>query len=284
MRHHGGVTTPAAFLSRLERLERVDSTQRVVREWLDAGTDQVCVAVADEQTAGRGRQGRGWVAPSGAALLVSAGFRPTGLPLRHAWRLAATCAMAMLDAAEDAAGLRDGTLWLKWPNDIVAEGGDGRLLKVAGVLGESTAREQDPDTGALTDTAIVGIGINADWAAADFPAELRDSMISLRELAGGRPVDRDALLDAWLARIEPRYEALLEGHFDAGGWSSRQRTTGRQVEVDLGTRVLTGIADGVDPDTGALHLAIRGGDGSPMAINSGEVIRCRVIDLPRPRS
>jgi BirA family biotin operon repressor/biotin-[acetyl-CoA-carboxylase] ligase len=262
------------FISRLERFGSIPSTQPVVRGWLEQGTPQVAVATADEQTAGRGRQGRGWSAPPGTALLVSAGFRPERLELRHVWRLAATAALAMIDAAEDVAGLKEGVIWLKWPNDLVADADDGRLVKLAGVLGEST-----PTTdGAHVATAVIGIGINADWPAAAFPPELRDSMTSLRELSGGRPIDRGALLDAWLDRLEPRYEALASGHFDAGAWSTRQRTTGNAVDIDLGGTHLTGTATGVDPESGA--LLVRGRDGTTQSIGSGEVVRCRVIANP----
>jgi BirA family biotin operon repressor/biotin-[acetyl-CoA-carboxylase] ligase len=268
------VAASAAFLSRLERFPSVDSTQRVVRDWLEAGIPEVCVAVADEQTAGRGRQGRAWQAPPGNALLVSAGFRPAHLPLRHAWRLAAIAALAMLDAAENVAGLRDDTLWLKWPNDIVADGPGGALVKVAGVLGETAA---DGPAGASTATAIIGIGLNVDWPSASFPPDLRSAMTSLRELSG-RPVDAAGVLDGWLARLEPRYEALRAGHFDAGGWSRRQRTTGHSVEVDLGGTIVHGTATGVDPETGALLLDDR--VRRPRAIDSGEVLRCRIVELP----
>ncbi len=177
----------------------------------------------------------------------------------------------MLDAAEETSGLRDGTLWLKWPNDIVADAEDGRVLKVAGVLGESahdTARDR-------VATAIIGIGINADWPAELFPLAFADSMTSLRELSGGRPVDRDALLEAWLSRLEPRYEALRQGRFDGGAWSSRQRTTGAAVEVTLEPGTVTGIGSGVDPDSGALLL--ESSDGSPIVIATGEVLRCHVV-------
>ena len=258
--------TSEAFLSRVERLDSVDSTQRVVREWMQAGVHEVAVAVADHQTAGRGRLTRAWQAPPGAALLLSVGFRPAGLTLRYGWRLAATVALAMVDAAEAAAGLRDGTLWLKWPNDIVAEGTDGPL-KVAGVLGEAVAG------GDQVAWSAVGIGVNADWQRADFPPDLAVTMASLRELAGGRPIDREALLDEFLARLEPRYEALRGGAFDAGGWSVRQLTTGRRVAVEVGERTLSGVAPGVDPESGGLIVETRSGRH---VIDSGEVIRCRL--------
>ena len=68
-----------AFLARREQFDRVGSTNDVVRSWLAAGTAEVCLAIADEQTAGRGRAGRAWLAPPGAGLLLSLGFRPTWL-------------------------------------------------------------------------------------------------------------------------------------------------------------------------------------------------------------
>jgi BirA family transcriptional regulator, biotin operon repressor / biotin---[acetyl-CoA-carboxylase] ligase len=262
--------TVSRFVSRLERLDSVPSTQPVVRRWLDMGEREVAVATADEQTAGRGRLERGWIAPPGAALLVSAGFRPVFLEPRHAWRLAATASLAMLDAAEEVAGLRDRTLWLKWPNDIVADAEDGGVRKVAGVLGEN---QLDPRDDHLA-TAVIGIGVNADWPAELFPAPIRDGMTSLRECAGGRPIDREALLDAWLARLEPRYEALRQGRFDAGAWSSRQRTTGAWVELVLAGETVEGSGAGVDPESGA--LLVDGSDGSTRAVTSGEVVRCRI--------
>jgi BirA family transcriptional regulator, biotin operon repressor / biotin---[acetyl-CoA-carboxylase] ligase len=256
------------FLGRLERFESVDSTQRVVREWLESGTPEVAIAVAAHQSVGRGRQGRDWLAPPGAGLLLSVGLRPASIAAGHAWRLAAIVSLAMLDGAEEAAGLKDGTLWLKWPNDIVADLPAGGLAKVAGVLGESVS------AGEHVESAVVGIGVNSDWAAADFPPQLAPMMTSLRELSGGRAIDNEALLDAFLARLEPRYEALRAGIFDAAGWSQRQRTTGRQVEIELAGRLLSGQAIGVDPERGSLLLE-RG--ESRLMIDGGEVTRCRVV-------
>ncbi len=255
------------FPARLERFGAVDSTQAIVAAWLASGVPDPCVAVADQQRAGRGRHGRTWTAPPGTGLLVSIGFRPAYLSPRDAWRLGAIVALAMLEAAEEVAGLRDGTLGLKWPNDLVADGPDGALRKVAGVLGETTAE------GAELATVVVGIGVNVEWAERDFPPDLARSMTSLSALGGGRPVDRDALLGGFLGRLESRLEALRDGRFDAGGWSARQRTTGRRLTVEVGGREIDGTGDGVDPATGALLLATADG---MLAIDAGEVIRCRV--------
>ena len=256
------------FPSRIERFRAVDSTQRVVREWLEGGTDEVAIAVADYQTAGQGRQGRDWMAPPGAGLLLSVGFKPEVLAPRHGWRLAAIVSLAMRDAAEEQAGLKDGTIWLKWPNDLVSDAQDGGLHKVGGVVGESVTGS----TGVKS--AVIGIGINSNWAAVNFPWALSRSMNSLRELAGKRPIDNEALLEGFLARLEPRYEALKQGTFDAAGWSAAQRTTGRRVTVELGDETVSGTATGVDPESGA--LVFRGEDGAEVRVDSGAVIRCRV--------
>ena len=84
-------------------------------------------------------------------------------------------------------------------------------------------------------------------------------------------------LDAYLDRLEPRYEALRAGHFDAGGWTRKQRTTNRSVEVIVGDVLVHGRARGVDPETGALLVRTPEAD---VAIDSGEVTRCRILDLP----
>ncbi|MDQ2965939.1 MAG: hypothetical protein M3R57_08835, partial [Chloroflexota bacterium] len=102
--------TGRPFLSRTERFAIVGSTNDVVRGWLADGTPEVCLAVADEQSAGRGREGRSWQAPAGAALLLSLGFRPNWLLADQAWRLAAITSLAMAEAAEDVAGLETGTI------------------------------------------------------------------------------------------------------------------------------------------------------------------------------
>ena len=260
------VTTTAPAIRRQERFASVGSTNDVVRGWLAAGEPEICLAVADEQTAGRGRSGRTWTAPRGAGLLLSLGFRPAWLDPDRAWRLAATISLAMADAAEEVAGLPDRCVRLKWPNDLVIAtdsagraldplaaadaGGAATVRKLGGVLGESD--------GLGTDDArvVVGIGLNADWPAELFPAELAGSMTSLREASGGRPSDLVALLDAFTSRVETRIEALAGGRFDVADWVDRQVTTGRTVEIILpdGSAETT-TARGVDGASGALRVA-----------------------------
>jgi BirA family transcriptional regulator, biotin operon repressor / biotin---[acetyl-CoA-carboxylase] ligase len=237
----------ADFLARRERFTVVGSTNDVVRGWLAEGTPEVCLAVADEQTAGRGREGRTWQAPAGAALLLSLGFRPDWIEPAHVWRLAATVALAMAEAAEAASGSTPGAIRLKWPNDLVIES-DG-VRKLAGVLGETDG------LGGPDPRAVIGLGLNTDWAQADFPRELVGTMTSLRE-ASMAPIDHGAVLDGFLARLETRIETLRHGRFDDTGWAERQLTTGRDVELIAPDGAVTTVrAVGVNGETGALMVA-----------------------------
>jgi len=240
-----GAVAPG-FVSRLERFEAVESTQSVVRDWLDEGIDEVCIAVADRQTDGRGRLDRRWQAQPGRSLLASAGFRPHDLAVAHAWRLPAIASIAMLGAATSLLGPTADRLALKWPNDIVA-------------------------------SVIVGLGVNVDWPASEFPSDLAVSMWSLSEASGGRRIDRDALLLGWLERLGPIYEELCGGHFDSLRWADAQITTGCRVEVGTGSETIIGTAVGVDHESGSLLVRI--GPGIPLrTITHGDVVRCQTGD------
>jgi BirA family biotin operon repressor/biotin-[acetyl-CoA-carboxylase] ligase len=265
-----------SFLSRHERYESVASTNDIVRAWLTEGTPEVCLAVAEEQTLGRGRAGRSWIAPSGAALLMSLGFTPSYLEADRLWRLAAVVAMAMADAAEEVAGLSMGSLRFKWPNDIVvaAPAASAGLRKLAGLLGESEG------AGTAQVRAVVGIGINVDWPRAQFPADLADSMTSLHDITGGRTVPAEELLEAFLSRLEARVVSLREGHFDVATWHSRQITTGRIVRVEMpdGSETVS-KAVGVDGATGALVIEDEASTGGERELLAGEVTHVRLAGV-----
>lgn len=281
------------FLSRQQRFDVVGSTNDVVRGWLAEGAPEVCLAVADEQSAGRGRQGRTWTAPPGRALLMSLGFRPAWLEPDRAWQLGAVVSLAMADAAEEAAGLAEHAIRLKWPNDMVVEDAIDpaeafRALeaglpapeldpnapgyrKLAGVLGETSGLgTQDP-------TVIVGIGLNADWPAAEFPPELAAGMTSLREASHGRPIDMIALFDAFLSRLEVRVESLRGGRFDVADWRARQLVVGRDVRLERpdGTDEVV-RAVGVDARTGALVVADAAAPGGERHVLGGEIRHLRL--------
>jgi BirA family biotin operon repressor/biotin-[acetyl-CoA-carboxylase] ligase len=263
------IETP--FLARQEHFAVVGSTNDIVRGWLAAGEPEVCLAVADEQSAGRGREGRTWSAPAGRALLMSLGFRPTWLAPDRVWRLAAVTSLAMADAAEAVADLAAGSVRLKWPNDLVVAVDGVGLRKLAGVLGETDGLGSDDPR------AIIGIGINADWPASEFPGELADTMTSLHEASGGRSIDPTHLLEAFLGRLETRIGALRGGRFDAADWLDRQLTTGRTIRL-VGhagdEEVVRALRS--DPESGALIVADDRAASGERAVISGEIRHVRL--------
>lgn len=274
-----GASAGAGFIARRERFATVDSTNDVVRGWLATGEPEVCLAVADRQSAGRGRAGRSWVAPAGAALLLSLGFRPGWLAADRTWRLAAVVALAMAEAAEELARLRTGVVRLKWPNDLVVEDGgprdprSGIARKLAGLLGETEGLgTEDP-------RVTIGIGVNVDWPAPDFPPDLADGMTSLHELTGGA-IDRTALLEAFLARLGPAVHRLRAGEFAAAAWSERQLTTGRTIRLEqLDDSAESVRALGVDPESGALVVADPHAADGRRRVFSGEIQHLRLAGL-----
>jgi BirA family biotin operon repressor/biotin-[acetyl-CoA-carboxylase] ligase len=165
-------------------VERTGSTQRL----LEADDPEGAVAVADEQTEGRGRLGRQWLAPAGTSLLVSILLRPNVAPARlPELSLVAGCACAEA-IAETACVETD----VKFPNDVLVRG-----RKVAGILAEASEGR-----------VVLGIGVNVSQAAGELPAEARTPATSLL-LETGREIDRAELLVALLDRLERRYDDWL---------------------------------------------------------------------------
>ena len=161
--------------------ESTASTQRM----LGPGDPDGAVAVADEQTEGRGRLGRRWHAPSGTALLFSTLLVPAVEPARLP-ELSLVAGAAVAEAITDASGVEPK---VKFPNDVLIGG-----RKVAGILAESSEGR-----------VVLGIGVNANQTEAELPADAQTVPTSLRvEL--GRPVDRAELLAAILARLEVAYD------------------------------------------------------------------------------
>ncbi|HEX4752649.1 MAG TPA: biotin--[acetyl-CoA-carboxylase] ligase [Solirubrobacterales bacterium] len=226
---------------------RIGSTNTVARELAAAGSTHGTVVTADEQTAGRGRQGRTWTAPPGAALLYSAIVRPLGP--RHAV-LPLAVALAVCEVAEQ---LRPGVeCKVKWPNDIHL---DGR--KLAGILIE--ARPQDG-------WVVIGVGLNLTIPSEDFPADLRGRATSL--FAGApTPTNRGY---AGISRSARELSERLEGWLAAdeatvlAAWRGRDALRGREVSWEKGS----GVAEGID-ERG--YLLVRLGGGERVALGAGDV-------------
>jgi BirA family transcriptional regulator, biotin operon repressor / biotin---[acetyl-CoA-carboxylase] ligase len=169
-------------------VERTASTQRL----LGPDDPEGAVAVADEQTEGRGRLGRQWLAPAGTSLLVSVLLRPEVEPARLP-ELSLIAGRACAEALAETAGVETE---VKFPNDVLVQG-----RKVAGILAEASEGR-----------VVLGIGVNVSQGAGELPAEPRTPATSLL-LETGREVDRAELLVALLDRLERRYdEWLLASH------------------------------------------------------------------------
>jgi BirA family biotin operon repressor/biotin-[acetyl-CoA-carboxylase] ligase len=167
------------------------STQRLFA----AGDAEGTVAVAEEQTQGRGRLGRSWHAPARTSVLVSILLRPA-LDLPRLPELSLVAGGAVAEAIADVTGIDPA---IKFPNDVLI---DGR--KVAGILAESSDGR-----------VVLGIGVNANQTREQLPADADTEPTSLR-LELGEPVDRAALLAAILLRLERAYDRWLTGSAASG--------------------------------------------------------------------
>jgi BirA family biotin operon repressor/biotin-[acetyl-CoA-carboxylase] ligase len=201
------------------------------------------VAVADHQTAGRGRLGRTWEAPPGGSLLMSVLLRPS-LPPERLHLATAAVALAAAGACEDEAGFRPG---LKWPNDLLVED-----RKLAGVLAEA-------DLPAV----VVGLGLNVDWPAGAVPAGG-----TAVNLVAGRDVDRDALLAALLRRLG---QLVADWAAVPSLYRASCATLGRVVRVELPDETFTGTAADV---TDAGHLLVDVGM-CLREVTAGDVVHVR---------
>jgi BirA family transcriptional regulator, biotin operon repressor / biotin---[acetyl-CoA-carboxylase] ligase len=171
--------------------ERCESTQRE----LAADAPEGAVAVAEEQTAGRGRLGRPWFAPARSSVLLSINLRPDVPPPRLP-SLTVVGAAVVADVIAGSLGLET---TVRDPNDVLI---DGR--KVAGILAE--AREG---------RVILGIGINANLTPVELPQDVDTPATSLM-IEAGRHVDRAALLARVLEELEEAYEVWLSEAGAAG--------------------------------------------------------------------
>ena len=219
---------------------RTESTQLLLLEDPPEGA----VAIADEQTAGRGRLGRTWEAPPGTSILCSVALRPP--QGRRFAELSLVGGMAAADAVERALGL---SAQIKWPNDVMVN-----RFKVAGVLAE-----------ARDGVVVLGIGINVNQTRDQLPPETTTPAASLRTIDGTER-DRAPILADLLERLEAQYDAWVAGGIDAiyDTLGARDFLRGRRVSFDG----VNGIAVAIDRE-GRLELDV---DGERRVVESGEVV------------
>jgi len=228
------------------------STNADLLEAARAGAAEGLVLVAEEQTAGRGRLGRGWSAPPRAGLTFSVLLRPTEVPPARLGWLPLLTGVAVATAVREETGVPAS---LKWPNDVLV--GERKL---AGILAEAQG-------GAV----VAGVGLNVTLSQAELPVPAATSLL----IEGAASTDRAALLPAILTELARRYQAWRADP-DAPGlrvdylrWSA---TVGREVRAELpGGAILTGTAEDVD-DAGRLVLRTPGGQ---VPVGAGDVVHVR---------
>jgi BirA family biotin operon repressor/biotin-[acetyl-CoA-carboxylase] ligase len=228
---------------RIEYFDSIDSTNTAARRLAADGAGEGTVVIAETQTKGRGRLGRSWASPALRNLYLSIVLRPP-IAVAEAAQLTLVAGVAVAEAIREWAAHAA----IKWPNDVVV---DGR--KLAGIL---TEMEADDDRVRFV---VLGIGVNLNAAAEDFPEELRDKAYALCA-AAGRPIDRTAFAARLLSRLDERYGLFLTNGFAAIRplWETCSCLTGRTVQIDAAGQRCAGVVTGIGDD-GALILRDAGG-------------------------
>lgn len=215
------------------------STNDVVEKLARDGVAEGVVVIAEHQSRGRGRLGRAWISPSGKGLWFSVLLRPPLRPV-EATRITIMAAAALARTLRDGCRLPVG---IKWPNDLLLNG-----RKIGGSLLELSA-----ETDRLRHVTL-GIGLDVNLTASDYPPALRAVATSLR-LEAGRSFDRSELAAEILRALDQGYARICAGEFPeiADEWESLCSTLGRDVAICVGPRAFRGRAEAIDDD-GALLL------------------------------
>jgi BirA family biotin operon repressor/biotin-[acetyl-CoA-carboxylase] ligase len=239
--------------------QELGSTNDRAKELAAEGAEHGECVIAETQTAGRGRRGRTWISPPHKNLYFSVVVRPE-LPPARAPELTLVASLAVCDTLRQA-GVDAG---IKWPNDLLASG-----KKIAGILTELAT---DPDR---VQWVVVGVGVNVNSRAEDFPPELRGEATSVAIERGG-PAPRALFAAACLTSLEEWLDRHAEHGFEEvrRAWKERSFTLGRRVLVRTDDREVEGKAEDLDPQ-GA--LLVRGDDGVLHRFVAGDV------SLLRPR-
>jgi len=214
---------------------QVGSTNDYLHSLASQGAPEGTVVIADEQTEGRGRLGRAWVAPPNTSLLFTTLFRPSLHP-EYAHQLVMVAGLAIAEACEEMTGV---TVDVKWPNDLQIGG-----KKFVGILLESSVMADQ------IEWLIVGTGINVNHRFE--PADpLAETATSLR-VACGQTIDRASLFALILRNYYHWHSRLGEDQL-ISAWRLRCITLGRRVSVQSQTGLVTGLAHNIG-SSGVLHI------------------------------
>nr|WSW44034.1 biotin--[acetyl-CoA-carboxylase] ligase [Streptomyces sp. NBC_01001] len=221
------------------------------------------VLVAEEQTAGRGRLDRSWVAPARSGLFFSVLLKPGDSVPQERWGwLTLLAGVAAATGVSRAAGVDTA---LKWPNDLLVTV-EGEERKTGGILAER-----------VSDGVVLGIGLNVTLTEDELPVPEAGSLI----LAKAAVTDREPLLKAVLRSLEHWYGEWRAAGGDPAASGLQEAyaadcvTLGRRVRADLpGGRTLTGTAEAVDADG---RLVVRTAEDRHETVGAGDVVHLRSV-------
>ena len=254
-----------AIFGRQTRVETsCASTQDIAMAWAQEQAPSGALVIAHEQTHGRGRRGRSWLANEGGlyfSLLLRPQMSPDKLP-----RLPLLCAAALLE------GLRSLQVdaHIKWPNDVLCpaatQGPLGPFRKVAGILAEPWLHQN------RIEAIVVGVGINVQTPPSGFAPEIADRAAALWSDENGLTPDPLLLhllphLEQWL--LDAASDALFSDCLDA----LRRHSAILRREVCATEEGVSGIAEDIEPD-GALR--IRSASGETHRILAGDVLPAKI--------
>jgi BirA family biotin operon repressor/biotin-[acetyl-CoA-carboxylase] ligase len=217
------------------------------------GIGEGTLIIAERQSAGKGRLGREWFSPAGG-IWLSIILYPQLSP-SYISRITLMTAVAVVRAIKICTHIKS---QIKWPNDILIN-----EKKVCGILTEMSA-ELD-----IINWVVVGIGINANIDLRDFPEDIQENTISLKETSG-KEISRVKLAQTFLQEFEKYYEKLKRKEFPfiLKEWRLYSHTLGKKIRVDIGERIITGEAMDIS-ESGVLILKKE--DGELIEIISGTI-------------
>lgn len=228
------------------------STNDIVTAWASEGQQGLCLACADEQTSGRGRAGRSWITPSGAALAFSLLLDSWRAPQGNLLGLVSGLgALAVCEALEERFQLAPA---IKWPNDVLLGG-----RKVCGTLAEAHW------SGSRLSALVLGIGINVAPPSVP-PSDLLNFPATCIEEELQAKVDPVGLLRSILERLIAWKDGLENEDF-IRAWEKHLAFKGETVHLVGGERPVEGEILGLTPD-GRLRLRA---NGAEQAFNIGEI-------------
>jgi BirA family transcriptional regulator, biotin operon repressor / biotin---[acetyl-CoA-carboxylase] ligase len=235
--------------------EQLASTNLTAMELGEAGAAEGLVVIAEQQTAGKGRLGRRWESPAGVNLYLSILLRPA-MPPWEVPRLTFLSAVAAARALQDVTDLK---VEVKWPNDLLVNG-----KKIAGLLNEMSA-ESD-----AVHQVVLGLGLNINMTADQFPSELRYPATSVW-LEKGTLTSRLDVVVALLEHFDRLYAEFLRYGMEPvrQAWQELFTMLGKVVRVESGPASLKGMVAGIDEE-GALLLQLP--DGKIEKVLAGDVL------------